>query len=325
MNRFGRILWVLWIVTGGIAGSPQPCIADTPITLHDAVEVQRMTVRLSDIFDGIPSDMDRDIAQAPMPGKQVTYDASVLTRVAEKYRLNWKSKSLADHIVVTTACAHITADMIREAVATRIKDLNASNPKNTIDVTFDNHALDVALPTDHTPDFSLNNFDYDTLAKRFRADLTAATPGGVFSVPVSGHITFKRSVPVLARRLESGTIIGAVDLDTILVPEDHANGTIITDASQLIGHELRRDVNGEEVLRVQDIIPPRFVTRGSLVTLKIETSFMTITAQGKALQDGSKGDAVRVINTQSNRMIEGVVDGPGTVRVEINQKLAAAQ
>ena len=54
--------------------------------------------------------------------------------------------------------------------------------------------------------------------------------------------------------------------------------------------------------------------RGSLVTMKIETPFMTVTAQGKAQQDGAEGEIVRVINTQSNRVVEGTVTGPGMYR-----------
>jgi len=34
---------------------------------------------------------------------------------------------------------------------------------------------------------------------------------------------------------------------------------------------------------------------------------MTLTAKGKALQDGALGDMVRVANTDSNKSLQGVV------------------
>ena len=77
-------------------------------------------------------------------------------------------------------------------------------------------------------------------------------------------------------------------------------------------------------VRERDVIPPRLVVRGTLVTMKIETPFMTVTAQGRALQDGKLGDVVRVINTQSNRTIEGTVEAAGVVRMPTAQKLLAA-
>ena len=57
--------------------------------------------------------------------------------------------------------------------------------------------------------------------------------------------------------------------------------------------------------------------------MKIETPFMVVTAQGRALQDGKLGDVVRVNNTQSNRMIEGLVTGGGIVVIQSGQRAAA--
>jgi flagella basal body P-ring formation protein FlgA len=328
MTNRSRFYAIFWLLLAGIIGSPETCNANAPVTLKGQTEVKRMAVRLSDIFDGVPAEIDRDVAQAPAPGKQVSYDINTLTRVAEKYRLDWQPQTLADHAVITTACTHISNDSIRDAIIRKIKEtvVNASQKNSEVEVTFDNHALDVSLPADQSPDFALNNFDYDEQTKHFHTDLVASTTGGPFSVPLTGHISVKRSIPVLARRLESGATISASDIDWTAIPSERVNASIITDASQLIGRELRHDTDGGEVIRAHDIIPPRFVTRGSLITMKIETPFMSVSAQGKALQDGAEGDVIRVMNTQSNRMVEGTVTGAGVVTIHsTSQKLAAAQ
>ena len=89
---------------------------------------------------------------------------------------------------------------------------------------------------------------------------------------------------------------------------------------------MRRDTNGDEIINTHDVMPPRFIVRGTLITMQIETPFMSLTVQGKALQDGVKGDVVRVLNTQSNRVIEGTVSAPGTVVIHTTiQKMASAQ
>jgi len=59
--------------------------------------------------------------------------------------------------------------------------------------------------------------------------------------------------------------------------------------------------------------------------MKIETPYITVTAQGKAQQDGAEGETVRVINTQSNRVVEGVVTGPGTIEIRTARKIASAE
>jgi len=60
---------------------------------------------------------------------------------------------------------------------------------------------------------------------------------------------------------------------------------------------------------------PQVVTKGSLVTMVLQQKSMTLTAQGKALEAGSDGQVIRVVNTMSNRTVEAVVIGPNQVSV----------
>ena len=101
MNRFPRILFALWLVVAGSAGSPTPCVANTAVTLKPEVETKRFAVRLSDLFVGVPVEIDRDIAQAPAPCKPAVYSEAVLNKLAETYRLDWQAQGAADHVVVT--------------------------------------------------------------------------------------------------------------------------------------------------------------------------------------------------------------------------------
>jgi flagella basal body P-ring formation protein FlgA len=180
------------------------------------------------------------------------------------------------------------------------------------------------LPADLPADFEIGNLDYDPLSKRFRADVQAEGAGGPFALPIGGRIVVKRHVPVLARALEGGTIIGSADIEWADVSDDRIGSTTLTEADQLTGHELRHTVGENELLHAGDLMAPRLVKRGSLITMKIESPGMMLTARGKALQDGVEGETVRVVNTQSNRMIEGTVSGPDTVTVNDIQRLAVA-
>lgn len=320
MSKRIRFFFALWMIIAGAVGTPQ-CLADSLVNLRNDVEVKGMVVRLSDVFEGIMPGKDVEIAQAPAPGKQMVYDVNVLTRLAKKYDLDWKPQSLTDHVVVASSSTRITSDAIRSAVIEKVKEKGA---KGEIDVSLDNRSLEVNLPADRSPDFTLENFTYDPSSKHFRTVLTSIGSGGTFTASLSGRAIVKRTVPVLARRLSGGTMIGASDIDWMLVPEERLNASVLTDSTQIIGRELRRDIAEGEVLHTHDVIPPRLVTRGSLVTLKIETPYMALAVQGKALQDGTQGDVVRVMNMQSNRMVEGTVDGSGIVRILTTQKFAEA-
>ena len=318
-----RLAFALWFVAASCVGSPTPCFAESAVALHGDSEIHTATVRLSDLFSGVSPLIDRDIAQAPLPGKQAVYDSRVLEKLAEKYRLSWRPENANDHVTLTTAATRVTTDDLRDAIIHKIAD---SGVHGDIEANLDNRALEIDLPSDQSANIALNNFDYDPVSKRFHCEVVAGRGNASVSVPVSGRAVVKRHVPVLARRLEGGAVVVMTDIDWVTVSDDRVTANVVTSADQLIGHELRHTVSDGDVLHTNDIIPARLVTRGSLVTLKIETPLMQLTAQGRALQDGAEGDTVRVNNTQSNRMVEGTVTGPGEVSIHAaGQKLALAQ
>ena len=319
-----RFLCAAWMVLTSIAGSPTPCAADTVVMLKPDFETTKPTVRLSDLFSGVPAAIDRDIAQAPPLCKDATYDEPVLNKLAETYRLDWQAPNGKKLVIVTSACARITSDMIRDAVLTRMKEDGQAKRQN-IEITLDSRTLEIALPANASTDFKLENFAYDPVNKHFRTSLVAETARGPSVTAIAGRAIIKRNVPVLVKRLEGGTTLGAADLDWIQVPDERVGADVVTEPTQLIGRELRRDTPEGEILRARDIMPARLVQRGALVTMKIETPFISITSQGKAQQDGAEGDTVRVLNTQSNRMVEGLVVAPGVVEIRTTQKIAAAE
>jgi flagella basal body P-ring formation protein FlgA len=57
------------------------------------------------------------------------------------------------------------------------------------------------------------------------------------------------------------------------------------------------------------------VSRNAPVTMTLETPFMTVTARGRALEDGAVGETVRVANLASGNEVLAVVSGRNAVRV----------
>jgi flagella basal body P-ring formation protein FlgA len=57
------------------------------------------------------------------------------------------------------------------------------------------------------------------------------------------------------------------------------------------------------------------VTKGNLVTIEMRNAGMSLSTQGKALEEGSLGDVIRVTNISSNKIIEAKVNGTNRVDV----------
>jgi hypothetical protein len=56
------------------------------------------------------------------------------------------------------------------------------------------------------------------------------------------------------------------------------------------------------------------VRRGDLVNLVYQMPGMSLNMRARALEDGAVGQAIRLLNTSSNRQIDAIVTGPGAAR-----------
>ena len=92
------------------------------------------------------------------------------------------------------------------------------------------------------------------------------------------------------------------------------NSTVL-DSEQIVGMGVRRTLRIDKPVRRGDIREPVLVSRNILVIMKYKTANMLITAQGKARENGTRGETIRIQSSSSGRTIEGVVIGPGMVAV----------
>lgn len=298
--------------------------ADILVSLRPAAEVKGPSIRLSDVFDGVTKDVDTDIALAPEPGKSVTYNVQVLTQLADQYHLIWKPQNQADAALLHRASIDVTPDMIREKIVEKIKAVETRSVEN-MDVTFESRQVGFALPAEQSPVFDLADFSYDARSRRFRTEIIARSGPSPVRQILMGRVSFKRDVPVLAHHVAAQTVLGAGDIAWRQEAEDRLPRDVATDAAQLVGMEMRGDGDEGDLIRMRDLLPARLVTRGSLVTIKIETPLMQVTVRGRSLSDGAKGDVVRVTNLQSKRVIEGVVESDGVVRIDLARTVASAE
>ena len=140
----------------------------------------------------------------------------------------------------------------------------------------------------------------------------AANPWTLY-VPVS--IEVEAPVLVLKRALARRARVSPMDVEpqTRRLPGSAAN--FISDMSSLQGHRLKRSLPAGAALTVDALIPDILVRRGQHVTLIAASGPVEIRAQGLALTDAAESDRVRVQNATSLKVVEGVVDRNGVVRV----------
>jgi flagella basal body P-ring formation protein FlgA len=84
----------------------------------------------------------------------------------------------------------------------------------------------------------------------------------------------------------------------------------------------RRPLRDGQMLRLSDVTMAAAIRRGSMVTLLVATENMTLTAQGRALEDAALGQPIRVVNTMSNKQLTGIVQDGTTVAIPVNGMMA---
>lgn len=162
---------------------------------------------------------------------------------------------------------------------------------------------------------TVENLYYSPVQGRFAAEIVVSNTQPTVRLPVAGRAFGVVQVPVLSRRVMPGDVIGPADVDWVDVRADQTSSDTAATDAQLIGMTPKRGVSTNQPVRLRDLQSPRMIDKGALVTITLATDSLSLTTQGKALQDGGRGDVIRVVNTQSNRIVEATVAGPNIVAV----------
>lgn len=279
---------------------------------NEHVLIQDSVVRLGDLFDGLEDKARLPIGQAPNPGERMVYDISRLATVARTHDIDWRPHTWSDRVVIERSSQKIGQQAIESALLSELKR-RGNNRKHEIEVT--GRGLELVLPSGVAPTIAVEQFDFDERGGRFSAVIAAPAKAPTARLAVQGRIHELVEVPVLVRRFNTGEIIQKGDIDWLSLRGDQVNRNMLTDANRLIGQEVRRGTNAGQPMRIGDLRAPILVSKGGIVTMQLQTARMQLSSKGRAMDDASMGDAVRIMNMQSKTVIEATVIGANTVQV----------
>jgi flagella basal body P-ring formation protein FlgA len=303
-------------------GQPGPGQADTiaylpdgqSLTLRERIMVDDDVVRLGDLFQEQLSDADVAVAQAPKPGQSLALDARFLQQMARAYRLDWKPTSRYQKVMIGRMSQRVTAAMVRDALAAAVQARIGS--ASDLDVALDGGDLEFDLPTDVDNSVTVSAINFDPVSNRFAAVLVAPADGPpLFQRNVFGTVFEMAQVPVPTRLISAGEVVMAADIEWRAVQFSRLSNNTLTDSQQVIGYMAKRPLKVGQVLRQSDVVMAPAMKKNDLVRIVVHTGQMTLTVQGKVMQDAAIGQSVRVLNVASNRQLSGTVVDAGTVAV----------
>lgn len=286
------------------------------------VEVNGEFVRLGDLFAGLPDDRaETVVAYAPPAGQTAAFDAQRLDAIAREHNVTWQTVGgLPAEVIVSRAGETVGDGQILAALRTALADQGLSP---TAEIELSTPLRGGAVPTGTLNPVTIAEATLDPRSGRFAAVVEMPSGDGQTTRQrVAGQAYETIEVPVAIRPLGRDGIVTEGDIEWVMMRADRVQAGVATDPSQVVGMATKRAVRAGDPLRLRDLSRPVLVGRNELVTMILRSEFMTLTARGRALEDGAAGDTVRVRNERSNKTVLGRVVDAHTVVVDGTQNAA---
>jgi flagella basal body P-ring formation protein FlgA len=132
---------------------------------------------------------------------------------------------------------------------------------------------------------------------------------------VAGYrVTTYVTTAVAAHDLAPGAVLGSGDLAFARVAW---NGRPIVGAEALLGRKLNVATARGSALYVEETVPNQLVKAGQPAILVVHDGAVALVADVVARTGGALGDAVTVVNPQTQKAIGGIVTGPDRVELTL--------
>ena len=268
-------------------------------------------VRLADLFDNAGPNGGRVLGPAPAPGQRYIVPVAQLAAIARDNGLSMVGggPTLVERPGRAIAREEVEA-VLRQALAAAGAAVGTEARLEMQPFT------PPTVPMGVTPQLIVEDLSWDQGSGRFAATLTAIAAGEQpVRTRLAGRLNDLVAVPVTIRRLAAGTPVTASDVRIVRLAPDRVPADAVRDPAELGGQVLRRALPPGAPVSLSELGGRLMVVKGQPVVMAIEVPGLAVTAQGRALENGARGDIVQVLNAASRAVIEATVIGPGRVRV----------
>ncbi len=274
--------------------------------LRANVSVAGELVRIGDVIDNAGTFGKIAIYRAPELGTTGTLSTAQVLSVLRAHQVIGVDTRDLRQISVTRLARTLLPREIELAVASALEHRNGFGDAANLSLSFDRELADIRLEASNSGALQPASVRYEPRGNRF--DVTLEIASDNVSTPTqlrfTGTVVETVEAVVLARGIERNELIKSSDLVIERRPkaEVGADGVV---RDRAVGMQARRQLRAGQALRTADLARPDLVQRDQSVTLIYETPGLYLTIRGKALDGGTEGDVVNVLNLQSKRTVTG--------------------
>lgn len=131
---------------------------------------------------------------------------------------------------------------------------------------------------------------------------------------ISVRVEILFPVVVATETLAPGELISSHQVEIRYIEQNSLKGMQFDDPSKLVGVRVKRRVAKDYPILGNNLC---FVCKNDSVSIYARSNSFELKTSGEALQDGNKGDRIRVKNSSSNKELDAIVIDIGEVEVRM--------
>jgi len=303
--------------SGDMPAIPGDTAAIAPPVLRADVSVTSDIVRIGDVIDNAGAAGQIAIYRAPDLGTTGSLPTAQVLAALRAHQVIGVDTRDIKQVTVTRLARNVASGDIRNAVAQALEHRNGLGDAANLQLTFDRDVQDLRLDSSNTGAMQPTAMRYEPRSTRFDVTFEIGNDSGApTKLRFTGTAIETVEAAVLTRNVDRIEMLKSSDIMVERRPKAEIGGEPATREAAL-GMQVRRPMRAGQAIKIADLAKPDLVQRDQGVTLIYQTAGLYLTTRGKAVDNGTEGDVVNVVNLQSKRTVSGVVTGRGQVTIQI--------
>src|SRR5579863_3595422 len=286
--------------------------------LRAQVTVESDIVRVGDMIENAGTAAQIAIYRSPDLGTTGSLPVAQVINVLQAHQVIGVDTKGLKSVSVTRLARILDGKDIESQVAHALEHRSGLGDAANLNLTFDRDVQDVRLDASNTGALQAVSVRYEPRSGRFDVSFEIAndTTGSRTKLRFTGVAIEMLEAAVLTRNVDRGDVLKSSDVVIERRPKAEV-GSDAANRSRAVGMQMRKGMHAGQPLRTADLGKPDLVQRDDNVTLIYEAAGLYLTVRGKAVDAGTEGDTVTVLNLQSKRTISGTVIGRAQVAVSL--------
>ena len=297
-----------------------------PPVLRAQVTVESDIVRVGDMVENAGSAAQIAIYRSPDLGTTGTVPAAQVISILHAHQVIGVLTRDIKSVSVTRLARTIEGKEIQSQVAHALEHRGGLSDAANLNLTFDREVQDVRLDISNSGELQPAMVRYEPRSGRFDVTFEISNDANSSRTKLrfTGGVIEMLETAVLTRNVDRGDVLKGSDVIIERRPKAELGGDAAA-RDQSVGMQMRKAMRAGQPLKTADLARPDLVQRDEDVTLIYDSAGIYLTVHGKAVESGTEGDTVNVLNLQSKRTVSGVVIGRRQVAIALPMpRLAAA-